>query len=119
MSSAFTRVSMPCFALVSKATSMRGFYSSLVPTTVVSRCSKRRLFIRSPGRHSQNEIYGTDADHSALMPANPITLAHFSVSSARSLPNSAGEPETTVPPMSASRTLILGSARAAGAPFRP
>jgi hypothetical protein len=26
------------------------------------------------------------------MPANLITLAHFSVSSARSLPNSAGEP---------------------------
>ena len=42
-----------------------------------------------------------------------ITLAHFSVSSAMSLPKSAGEPASTVPPRSASRALILGSARAA------
>src|SRR5262245_61321624 len=51
--------------------------------------------------------------HSALMPANLITLAHFSVSSAMSLPKSAGEPAITVPPSSAIRALILGSARAA------
>ncbi len=30
--------------------------------------------------------------HSGLMPANLITLAHFSVSSAINLPKSAGEP---------------------------
>ena len=36
------------------------------------------------------------------MPANLITLAHFSVSSAISLPNSAGEAGRTVPPTSTS-----------------
>src|SRR5262249_23246857 len=51
--------------------------------------------------------------HSCLMPANLIPLAHFSVSSAMSLPKSAGEPASTVPPSSASRALILGSASAA------
>ena len=40
-----------------------------------------------------------------------ITLAHFSVSSARCLPNSAGEPGKTVPPRSPNRAFILGSAR--------
>src|SRR5262249_15537782 len=38
------------------------------------------------------------ADYSALMLAARITLAHFSVSSAMSLPKSAGEPASTVPP---------------------
>ena len=47
------------------------------------------------------------------MPANLITLAHFSVSSAMSVPKSAGEPERTVPPRSANRALIVGLARAA------
>ena len=32
-------------------------------------------------------------DHSGLMPANLTTLPHFSVSSAMSLPKSAGEPK--------------------------
>ena len=52
-------------------------------------------------------------DHSGLMLAARITLPHFSVSSAMSLPKSAGEPASTVPPKSASRALILGSARPA------
>src|SRR5262245_64095363 len=52
-------------------------------------------------------------DQSALAPENFTTLAHFSVSSARSLLNSAGEPASTAPPMSARRALILGSARPA------
>src|SRR5262245_7322622 len=43
----------------------------------------------------------------------PITLAHFSVLLAMSLPKSAGEPASTAPPRSASRALILGSARPA------
>ena len=47
------------------------------------------------------------------MLAARITLPHFSVSSAMSLPKSAGEPASTVPPRSASRALILGSARPA------
>ena len=52
-------------------------------------------------------------DHSGFMPANFTTLAHFSVSSAMSFPNSAGEPGSTEPPMLARLALILGSARAA------
>src|SRR6266849_539082 len=47
------------------------------------------------------------------MLAARITLAHFSVSSATSLPNSAGASAVAVPPKSAKRALILGSARAA------
>ena len=53
------------------------------------------------------------AGHSGLMSANLTTLPHFSVSSAMSLPKSAGEPASTVPPRSASRAFILGSARPA------
>jgi hypothetical protein len=52
-------------------------------------------------------------DQSALTPANFTTLAHFSVSSTISLPKSAGEPTSGVPPRSASRASILGSARPA------
>src|SRR5689334_16087496 len=42
-----------------------------------------------------------------------ITLAHFSVSSAMSIPSSAGEPASTAPPNSTSCALILVSARPA------
>jgi hypothetical protein len=52
-------------------------------------------------------------NHSGLMLAARITLAHFSVSWAMSLPKSAGEPDTGVPPKSASRALNFGSARPA------
>src|SRR5215469_14992170 len=44
-------------------------------------------------------------DQSALTPANFTTLAHFSVSLAMNLPNSAGEPDNAVPPRSARRAL--------------
>jgi tripartite-type tricarboxylate transporter receptor subunit TctC len=54
---------------------------------------------------------GSRGHHSGLMPANLITLAHFSVSSAVSLSSSAGEPASTMPPTSASRALMSGSAR--------
>src|SRR5262249_17836692 len=50
---------------------------------------------------------------SALMPVNLTTLPHFSVSSAISLPKSAGEPAITLPLRSASRVFMLGSARPA------
>src|SRR5258708_34269591 len=50
---------------------------------------------------------------SALMFAARTTLPHFSVSSAMSLPKSAGEPASAVPPRSASFAFSLGSARAA------
>jgi hypothetical protein len=41
-------------------------------------------------------LWNTGRDHSGLMFANFTTLAHFSVSSAMSLPKSAGEPGSTV-----------------------
>src|SRR5262245_21694844 len=50
--------------------------------------------------------------HSGLMLAARMTLAHFSVSSATSLPNSAGDPASGGPPRSKSRALILGWAKA-------
>src|SRR5439155_3440401 len=55
---------------------------------------------------------GIRPPYSALMPANFTTLAHFSVSSAISLPKSAGEPGSTVAPRSARRALILEWAKA-------
>src|SRR5215831_12797768 len=48
-----------------------------------------------------------------LMLAARITLPHFSVSSAISLPNWTGDPGNGVPPRSARRAFILGSSRAA------
>src|SRR5262249_8932623 len=66
-------------------------------------------------RHSLNGVYGistADRPHSALMLRARMTLPHFSVSSAISFPNSAGE-GNIMPPRSARRTFILGSARAA------
>src|SRR6516162_10831216 len=53
------------------------------------------------------------AHYSGLMFAARITSAHFSISSAINLPKSVGEPASTVPPRSASRAFIVGSARAA------
>src|SRR6516225_1736339 len=52
------------------------------------------------------------AHHSGLMLAARITLPHFSVSSAMSLPKSAGEPASTRLPRSASCALIFRSASA-------
>src|SRR5215475_11472791 len=57
---------------------------------------------RVAGKDSRNgtlwNIWRDRADHSALMFAERITLAHFSVSSAISLPKSAGETASTSPP---------------------
>src|SRR5215212_8111673 len=52
-------------------------------------------------------------DQSGLAPENLTTLPHLSVSSAMNFPKSAGEPASTVPPISATRALIFGSASAA------
>src|SRR6202042_1921404 len=49
--------------------------------------------------------------HSALRPAARTTLAHFSVSSAISLPNSAAEPGSGSPPKAANLAFIPGSVR--------
>src|SRR5260221_6159179 len=51
------------------------------------------------------------SDQSGLTPESLTTLAHFAVSSTMSLPKSAGEPDSTAAPSSASRAFILGSAR--------
>ena len=53
------------------------------------------------------------SDQSGLTPANFTTLPHFSVSSATSLPNSAGEPGSSEAPRSANRACDFGSARTA------
>src|SRR5262249_29565355 len=52
-------------------------------------------------------------DHPRLMPTDFTTFPHFSISSAMSLPKLTGEPRRAVAPSSASRVLILGSARPA------
>ena len=80
------------------------FHHNVTPLFRLNKsCAERALRIFGRGR----------ADHSALMPANLTTLAHFSVSAATKLPKSEGEPAITVPPRSASRALSWGSARAA------
>jgi hypothetical protein len=56
---------------------------------------------------------GNAGSYSGLIWANLITLPHFSVSSAMSLPKSPGEPASTVQSKLASRAFIFGSARAA------
>src|SRR5262249_41625054 len=80
------------------------------------RLSRPVSVISGHCRHSRNgSLWNIRAfpPQSALMPVNLTTLPHFSVSSAISLPKSAGEPASTVPPKSASRAFILGSARPA------
>src|SRR6185312_2904324 len=49
---------------------------------------------------------------STLAPANSTTFRHFSVSSTLILPKSAGVPPMGIPPISASRALMFGSASA-------
>jgi hypothetical protein len=68
------------------------------------------------GRLSQSTVIATirradvmecpGRDYSGLMPADLITLAHFSVSSAMNLPNSVGDAGTTEEPRSSIRDLI-------------
>src|SRR5437899_3049314 len=68
------------------------------------------LFVRLAKRYGTWQ--GGAAAYSGLMPANLMTLAHFSVSSATSLAKAAGEPVSTVPPRSVNRAKILGSVTA-------
>src|SRR5205807_6680471 len=73
--------------------------------------SRRRSAIEGEGRRTEfmEDLPGLP-DQSALTPANFTTLPHFSVSSTMSLPKSLGEPVSAMPPRSASRAFILGSA---------
>src|SRR5262249_58327903 len=66
--------------------------------------------IRGTGRYG---LSGLSQLHCGLMPADLITLAHLSVSSAMSLPKSAGEPVNISLPSSAIRAFTVGSATAA------
>src|SRR5712671_2388781 len=61
--------------------------------------------------HGRRELFRSS--HSGLMLAARITLAHFSVSAAISLPKSAGEPGKTSAPSSENCALSLASARPA------
>src|SRR5262249_16648130 len=86
-------------------------YQTLIDGGAASRRSRPR-----PGasQEPRNERQGRGQSvYCGLIPAALITLAHFAVSSAMSLPKSAGEPASTMPPMSQSRAMILGSARPA------
>src|SRR5580704_5890660 len=62
---------------------------------------------------AQRELRNNGPDHSALILVARTNLPHFSVSSAMSWPNSAGEPASGVAPRSASCVFIFGSARPA------
>src|SRR5262249_17801217 len=68
-----------------------------------TRCGR----IRGTGGYG---ISAPSPPQSALMPVKLTTLPHFSVSSAISLPKSAGETTSGVPPRSARLAFILGSA---------
>src|SRR5262249_17979510 len=74
---------------------------------------RRRHVEREFARRTLRNIRPLKRSHCGLMPANLSTLAHFSVSSAISLPKSAEDPASTVPPTSASLAFSFGSARAA------
>src|SRR6266571_5140050 len=57
-------------------------------------------------------MFRATARHSTLAPEETTTLAHFAVSAAMTLPKSCGVPLIGLPPSSARRASILGSARA-------
>ena len=78
------------------------------------RPNSHKLYIRTvlichSDPHSPNGLYGISREiaYIGLMLAATITLPHFLVSSEMSLPKSAGEPPSTMPPRLASRALNL------------
>src|SRR5262245_4984630 len=72
--------------------------------------SPRRRFSRNGTLWNIGTVFG---NQSGFAPENFTTFAHFSVSSAMNLPNSAGDIGIGTPPRSASRALIVGSGRPA------
>src|SRR5215467_12239513 len=95
-----TTPTTPAFAALRRATlPTRG----RVKTEFAARADATHL--NTP--HSPEHAYS-----SATWPSL-MTLAHFSVSAATSLPKSAGVPGVSMPPRSAKRALMLGSASAA------
>src|SRR5215813_5357147 len=85
------------------------------PWRELMHCSK--CLVASPNARdfAERDLWNMSSrlDHSGFAPENLITLPHFSVSSAISLPKSAGESASTSPPRSTMRAFIRGSARAA------
>src|ERR1700730_6682470 len=77
-----------------------------------TRCQMQKLATGKFHDEPPNSVLELTS-HSGLMPASFTTLPHFAVSPAMCFPKSAGESASTVPPKSASRAFILGSARAA------
>src|SRR6266511_2264234 len=102
---------------IETANGPKGIYGrrslSKPPKTTILDLSHRPHYKRLPRqRFSATGHYGistADRPHSALMPADLITLPHFSVSSAIKLSKSAGEPGRTVPPRAAISAFVLGS----------
>src|SRR5262249_27410021 len=80
---------------------------------ITAQCLLADISARDFAKRDVMEYLAPFAVQSALMPANLITLAHFSVSSAMTFPKSAAHPANTARPSSASRDFILRSARAA------
>src|SRR4051794_2025616 len=91
-----------------------------------SRCTPPEFVVRDPDATSDEFAYARSIPwecgpvfHSGLMLAARITLPHFFVSSAMSLPKSAAEPGSTVPPTSLSCALIVESVRLPALKFGP
>src|SRR5262249_43325667 len=119
-------ISSPLMAALGQKRTWRhhGAMSALPPKADSRRlgrsalCHKPTFAVQADITLSASAIRGTGfmedlpglPDQSALTPANFTTLPHFSVSSTMSLPKSLGEPVSAMPPRSASRAFILGSA---------
>src|SRR5215831_13870998 len=74
------------------------------------------MLASSGARFAERDLWNIQSgnpDQLILAPANLITFAHFSVYSAMNVANSAGELANTVPPRSAIRAFMRGSARPA------
>src|SRR5262249_27467503 len=73
----------------------------------------RRNWLEGVGRQDLWNVPRRGRNQSAFAPESLTTLAHFSVSLAKSLAKSAGEPGSGVPPSSVIRAFILGSVKPA------
>src|ERR1700722_3998153 len=78
-----------------------------------NRGPARHLITPIPAREGCRILGWRRPHQSALTPANLTTLPHFSVSSTKSLPKSAGDPGSTTALRSVNRVFRLGSARPA------
>src|SRR5712672_596122 len=102
----------PAVRLLRATRQSRRFRDVRVKSAYAPRAATRQTWRHSHPYTSGDAIRGAGVTehYSALILTGRITLRHFPVSSAISLPKSAGESVSTSPPRSASRALILGSA---------